>query len=56
MKAISTRIGGGSVICFRPVDERHRHTGKCQQIVAGMLQVPTAGLAIYQLDDDDAFL
>lgn len=51
-----TRIGGGSVICFSPVDERHRHTGNCQQVVAGVLQGPVAGLAICQLDDDeDAF-
>lgn len=54
MKAMPTRIGGGPVICFSPVDDRHRHTGNCQQIVAGVLQGPVAGLAICQLDDDDA--
>ena len=55
MSAVPTRIGGGSVICFSPVNERHPHTGNCQQIVDGVLQRPAAGLAICQLDDDDAF-
>src|SRR5687767_10784436 len=38
-------IGGAKVICFTSIDERHRPTGNCKQIVAGVLQGPATGLA-----------
>ena len=43
------------MICYSPVDERHRFTGSCKQIVAGQLMGAMAGLAICQYDDEDAF-
>jgi hypothetical protein len=48
-------INGARVVLFTAIDERHRHTGNCRQIVRGQLQGPAAGLAICQYDGDDAF-
>jgi hypothetical protein len=55
MKIPPKEIGGGRVICFTPIDERHRHTGNCRQIVAGVLQGPAAGLAICQCAGEDCY-
>jgi hypothetical protein len=44
-------INGAKVILFTPIDERHRPTGNCRQIVAGVLGGPRAGLAICGYDD-----
>ena len=55
MKPTPNRINGASVICYSLIDERHRHTGNCRQIVNGVLEGPAAGLAICQFDGDDAF-
>jgi len=49
------QIGGANVVLFAPIDERHRHTGNCRQIVAGALQGPNAGLAICQYDGEVGF-
>jgi hypothetical protein len=46
MGPVPHEIGGAQVLCFTPIDERHRFTGKCRHIVAGVLQGPAAGLAI----------
>jgi hypothetical protein len=40
---------------FTPIDQRHRHTGDCRQIVAGQLQGPAAGLAICTHGDDEGY-
>ncbi len=48
-------IGGAKVICFTPIDERHRPTGNCKQIVAGVLRVPAAGLAICQYPGENCY-
>jgi hypothetical protein len=40
------QLGDASVLCFTPIDHRHRHTGACRQLVAGVLQGAAAGLAI----------
>ena len=49
-----TTIGGARVICYTPIDERHRHTGRTRQTVGGVVQGAAAGLAICQYDGDDA--
>ncbi len=49
------QIGGANVVLYTPIDERHRPTGNCHQIVAGVVQGPAAGLAICQYDDEDCF-
>jgi hypothetical protein len=49
------RIGGANVVLYSSIDERHRTTGNCLQIVAGALRGPAAGLAICQYDGEDCF-
>jgi len=49
------QVGGANVVLFTAIDERHRHTGNCRQIVAGVLQGPVAGLAICQYEGEDCF-
>jgi hypothetical protein len=49
------QIAGANVILFTPIDERHRHTGRCRQVVAGVLQGTAAGLAICRFDGEDGF-
>ena len=48
-------IDGARVICYTPIDARHRHTGNTRQIVAGKLVGPANGLAICQYPDDHGF-
>lgn len=36
------------MVCYSPIDERHRFTGKTRQIVNGQLMGAMAGLAICQ--------
>jgi hypothetical protein len=55
MAAAPKQIGGATVLLFTPIDERHRYTGNCRQILAGVLQGPAAGLAICQYDGEDGF-
>ncbi len=43
------------MVLFTPIDERHRHTGNCSQIVAGEVQGPAAGLAICRYDGEVGF-
>jgi len=52
---VPPKIGGATVICYTPIDGRHRRTGNCRQIVAGVLQGAAAGLAICQYEGDDSF-
>jgi hypothetical protein len=49
------QLGGAKVIYFTAIDERHRPTGNCKQIVAGVLQGPVAGLAICQYAGEDCY-
>jgi hypothetical protein len=55
MKSVPTILDGAKVILYTPIDERHRATGNCKQIVAGVLAGPAAGLAICQYDGEDSF-
>jgi hypothetical protein len=50
-----SKIGGATVICYTPIDGRHRHTGSCRQSVADVLQGAAAGLAICQYEGEDSF-
>ncbi len=49
------QIGGANVLLYTPIDERHRTTGYCRHIVAGVVQGPAAGLAICQYDGEECF-
>jgi hypothetical protein len=42
-------------MCYTPIDERHRFTGGCKQIVAGQLMGSMAGLAICRCASEEAF-
>jgi hypothetical protein len=53
--SVPSQIGGAKVICYTSIDNRHTFTGNCEQIVAGKLMGPMAGLAICKYDDDDEF-
>ena len=55
MKKAPNEIGGARVILYTPIDGRHRHTGNCQQIVAGELMGPAAGLAICQYEGENSY-
>src|SRR5919205_2967015 len=48
MKKIPKEVGGARVVLYTPIDKRHRHTGNCRQIEAGVLLGAAAGLAICQ--------
>jgi hypothetical protein len=49
-------IGEATVVCYSPIDSRHRPTGGCRQIVAGVLQGPAAGVAICRYDASGYYL
>ena len=55
MKTIPRILDGAKVVLYTPIDERHRPTGNCKQIVAGLLARPAAGLAICQYDSEESF-
>lgn len=48
-------IGNAKVLYYLPIDRRHRPTGGCKQVVAGVVQGPAAGLAVCQYEGDDGF-
>ena len=48
-------IGGASVVLYSRINGRHRPTGGCKQIVAGVLQGPAAGLAICRSDAEGGY-
>lgn len=48
-------FAGMRVECFTAIDERHRHTQNCRQIVDGFVQGPAAALVICRCDEDGAF-
>ena len=43
-------VGGCVVVAYTAIDERHRPTGGCRHVVAGVLQGPAAGLAICECE------
>ncbi len=56
MKPAPNVVGGAQVICStHQIDSRHKHTGNCRQIVAGVLQGAAAGLAICQYEGESCY-
>ena len=50
-------VGGCVVVAYTAIDARHRPTGGCRHVVAGVVQGPAAGLAICECEpgpDHDA--
>lgn len=50
-----SEVGGARVICFSPLDERHRCTGNTRHLNHGELIGPAAGLVIAQYEGESAF-
>ena len=48
-------LDGAAVVCFTPIDQRHRHTGNCRQIRDGAVQGPASGLAICQYPNETGY-
>jgi hypothetical protein len=55
LKAVPKQLNGAMVVLSTSIDARHSHTGKCRQIVAGVVQGPAAGLAICQYSGEQAY-
>lgn len=55
MKQPPGRLGCAKVVRWSAIDDRHRPTGNCRQIVAGALQGAAAGLAICQYEGESAY-
>jgi hypothetical protein len=55
MKPAPRASGRAKVLYYSPIDHRHRPTGGCKQIVAGVLQGPAAGLAICQDEQERGY-
>lgn len=55
MKQVPELVGGAKVVRWSVIDDRHRPTENCRQIVASVLQGPAAGLAICQYDGETAY-
>jgi len=48
-------LGGAKLLRWTVIDSRHRPTGNCQHVVAGVLEGPAAGLAICRSDEEGAY-
>jgi hypothetical protein len=48
-------VGGARVVCWTPIDVRHRHTGNTEQRSHGVLLDPAAALVIGQYEGETAF-
>jgi hypothetical protein len=56
MMPIAPRVVGSCpVVLYSPIDARHRPTGSCKHVVAGVVEGPAAGLAICETKLDNGF-
>jgi len=55
MRAIPSVIDGARVVCYTPIDSRHRHTGNTRQLVDGVPLGAATGLAICQCEGEESF-
>jgi len=55
MSNVPSTVAALRVVCHTPIDARHRHTGDCQQLVAGQLMGPMSGLAICREKSEYAY-
>jgi hypothetical protein len=54
-KPAPTLIGGLKVICYTPIDGRHRFTAQTRQVVGDQLMGSMSGLAICRSDEGKGF-
>lgn len=55
MENVPTTIDGAKVVCFSPIDDRHRPTGFCRHFVLGELQGPAAYLVVCLYPGESGF-
>src|SRR5438874_677036 len=55
MKPVPKTVGTFRVVCYSPIDERHRFTAKTRQVVRGQLMGAMAGLPICQPTEAQEF-
>lgn len=55
MRQPPRELDGARLLRWSAIDGRHRPTGNCRQIVAGVLQGQAAGLAICQYPQETAY-
>ena len=55
MAQVPSNIAGAKVVCFSPIDERHRATGYCRHFVGGDLQGPAACIVVCQYPGESGF-
>ena len=55
MKQPPQLVGGARLVQWSVIDDRHRATGNCRQLIDGKPQGPARGLAICQYDGEDVF-
>jgi hypothetical protein len=55
MKKPPRLLSGALLVRWSPIDDRHRPTGNCRHIVAGVVEGPAAGLAICQYEGSKAY-
>lgn len=55
MKDAPESVDGAKVIVFTLIDRRHRYTGDCRHVVAGVPQGPAAGLAICKYEGEEGY-
>ena len=48
-------VGGAKVVLYTKIDDRHKFTGNCRQIVAGELMGAAFGLTICQYEGEENF-
>lgn len=46
------KIDGRDVVCYSQIDERHKPTGNCRQVMRGEIQGSAAGLIICQMPEE----
>jgi hypothetical protein len=55
MQARPKVCGDEQLVCCSPIDERHRFTGACKQIVAGQAMGAMAGSMICFIEQEQAY-
>ena len=55
MKPVPKTVGTFPVICYSPIDGRHRFTGNTKQVVKGQLMGAMSGLVICQVPGKQEF-
>lgn len=55
MKPAPKTIDGAIVVCYSPIDHRHRPTGACTHTAAGIVRSSFSALAIGRYEGEEGF-